>query len=90
MYSTKFCCCIILILFLINYCLSKEDIYKEELYVRPLSTGHTYFNLLFTTVVSPDLLKSNISKFLKETLTLFNNDLFFLFIQYIIIIYFQK
>ncbi|CAF1093440.1 unnamed protein product [Adineta steineri] len=47
-------------LLVIHYCSSNEDIYKEELYIRPLASGHTYFNLLFTTVVSPDILKSNI------------------------------
>jgi len=54
--------CIFFILLLIHYCSSNEDTYKEELYIRPLPTGHTYFNLLFTTVVSPDILKPNISK----------------------------
>ncbi|CAF1058341.1 unnamed protein product [Rotaria sp. Silwood1] len=44
----------------IYYCSSTDDIYKEELYIRPLSTGHTYFNLLFTTLVSPDILKTDI------------------------------
>jgi hypothetical protein len=58
MYLTK-----LFLLLLINYCSSNEDTYKEELYIRPLSTGHTYFNLLFTTVVSPDILKPSISKF---------------------------
>lgn len=60
MYSIKLKSCIFFLCLLIHHCLSTEDIYKEELYVRPLSTGHTYFNLLFTTVVSPDILKSNI------------------------------
>ena len=46
--------------------MSTQDNYKEELYVRPLPTGHTYFNLQFTTIVSPDILKSNIGK--KQTL----------------------
>lgn len=61
MYSTKLKYCILTIL-LIHYCSSNDDTYKEELYIRPLSTGHTYLNLLFTTVVSPDILKPNISK----------------------------
>ncbi|CAF3854820.1 unnamed protein product [Rotaria sordida] len=60
MYSTKLIYCIFFILLSIYYCSSTDDIYKEELYIRPLSTGHTYFNLLFTTVASPNILKSNI------------------------------
>ncbi|UJR10819.1 hypothetical protein I4U23_015006 [Adineta vaga] len=60
MYSTKLKFCLNLLFLFIHYCSTKEDIYKEELYIRPLSSGHTYFNLLFTTVVSPDILKSNI------------------------------
>jgi hypothetical protein len=63
MYSTKLIFDIFFLFLLINYCSSNEDTYKEELYIRPLSTGHTYFNLLFTTVVSPDILKPSISKF---------------------------
>ena len=43
-------------------CLSHGETYKEELYIRPLPNGHTYFNLLFTTVASPTLLKSNIGR----------------------------
>ncbi|CAF1905194.1 unnamed protein product [Rotaria magnacalcarata] len=60
MYSSKLICCIFLVISFIYYCSSQEDKYNEELYIRPLSTGHTYFNLLFTTVVSPDILKPNI------------------------------
>ena len=64
MYSSKlisslFFCLVVLLC----YCSSNEDIYKEELYIRPLSTGHTYYNLLFTTVVSPEILEANIGKF---------------------------
>ncbi|CAF0980488.1 unnamed protein product [Adineta ricciae] len=59
MFSTKLKSCLILVL-LIHCCSTNEDVYKEELYIRPLVSGHTYFNLLFTTVASPDILKSNI------------------------------
>jgi len=63
MYSTKLNYRLFFLLFLIPYSSSNEDTYKEELYIRPLSTGHTYYNLLFTTVVSPDILKPSIGKF---------------------------
>lgn len=62
MYSIKLI--IFLFVVLLGSCSSnEEDIYKEELYIRPLPTGHTYYNLLFTTVVSPEILQTNIGKF---------------------------
>ena len=63
MYSTILNYRLFFLLFLIPYCSSNEDTYKEELYIRPLPTGHTYYNLLFTTVVAPDILEPSISKF---------------------------
>ena len=62
MYSTKFRFCILFTCLLICYCSSDEDEYREELYIRPLATGHTYFHFLFTTVASPDILKSDIGE----------------------------
>jgi len=76
---------IVFLLVLIHYSSSNEDTYKEELYIRPLSNGHTYFNLLFTTIVSPDILKPSISKFffhrenfLMDAFYLFSSSLSFI------------
>ena len=48
---------LLIIFVVINCCFTTDEIYREELYIRPLATGETYFNLLFTTIVSTDLLQ---------------------------------
>lgn len=48
-------------LLLLRSARSNEEKYEEELYIRPLATGETYLNLLFTTVASPELLQSKSS-----------------------------
>ena len=51
------------LLLLLRTARSNEEKYDEELYIRPLATGETYFNLLFTTVASPSFLQSKSSSF---------------------------
>lgn len=46
---------LIFVLVFLHSCRSNDEKYNEELYIRPLATGETYFNLLFTTIASPDL-----------------------------------
>lgn len=58
---SRFILVLIQILF-IQPSLTFDETYKEELYVRPLPTGQTYFNLLFTTTGSVDLVRSNLGK----------------------------